>query len=86
MDRIYKEVSLDKIPWNSETPPDALVELVQSGKIRPCKTIDLGCGAGNYAIYLAEQGFEVTGTDISPTAINIVLKMQKNKELSAGLW
>ena len=71
MDRIYKEVSLDKIPWNSETPPDALVELVQSGKIRPCKTIDLGCGAGNYAIYLAERGFEVIGVDSSPTVIKI---------------
>lgn len=71
VDKIYKEMPLDKIPWNSETPPDALVELVQSGKVRPCKTIDLGCGAGNYAIYLAGQGFEVTGVDSSPTAIKI---------------
>lgn len=71
LDRIYKEVPLDQIPWNIETPPDALVDLVQSGKIRPCKTIDLGCGAGNYAIYLASKGFDVTGVDSSPTAIKI---------------
>jgi 2-polyprenyl-3-methyl-5-hydroxy-6-metoxy-1,4-benzoquinol methylase len=71
VDKIYQKVPLDKIPWNSETPPDALVELVQSGKVRPCKTIDLGCGAGNYAIYLAGQGFEVIGVDSSPTAIKI---------------
>ncbi len=61
VDKIYRNVPLDKIPWNSETPPYALVELVQSGKVRPCKTLDLGCGAGNYAIYLSEQGFEVSG-------------------------
>lgn len=77
LDRIYKEVPLDQIPWNSETPPDALVELVKSGKIRPCKTIDLGCGAGNYAIYLARQGFEVTGVDISPTIIKTATENAK---------
>ena len=71
IDRIYRDVPLDKIPWNSESPPDALVTLVMSGKIRPCKTVDLGCGAGNYALYLAGRGFEVTGIDSSPTAIQI---------------
>jgi 2-polyprenyl-3-methyl-5-hydroxy-6-metoxy-1,4-benzoquinol methylase len=71
IDRIYQKIPLDKIPWNSETPPDALVELVQDGKVRPCRTIDLGCGAGNYAIYLAGLGFDVTGVDSSPTAIKI---------------
>jgi len=71
IDRIYRDIPLDKIPWNSESPPDALVTLVMSGKIRPCKTVDLGCGAGNYALYLAGRGFEVTGIDSSPTAIQI---------------
>ncbi|MHB8053015.1 MAG: class I SAM-dependent methyltransferase [Methanoregula sp.] len=71
VDRIYQTIPLDNIPWNSETPPDALVRIVQDGKVRPCKTIDLGCGAGNYAIYLAGLGFELTGVDSSPTAIKI---------------
>ena len=71
IDRIYRTVPLDRIPWNSETPPDVLVQLVQDGKVRPCRTIDLGCGAGNYAIYLAGLGFDVTGVDSSPAAIKI---------------
>ena len=71
VDRIYRTLPLDNIPWNSETPPDALVQLVQNGNVRPCRTIDLGCGAGNYAIYLAGLGFDVTGVDSSPTAIRI---------------
>jgi 2-polyprenyl-3-methyl-5-hydroxy-6-metoxy-1,4-benzoquinol methylase len=71
IDAIYQRVPLDKIPWNSEMPPDALVELVRSGTVRPCRTIDLGCGAGNYAIYLAGLGFDVTGIDSAPTAIKI---------------
>jgi len=79
VDRIYQKVPLDKIPWNSETPPDALVELVQDGKVRPCGTIDLGCGAGNYAIYLAGLGFDVTGVDSSPTAIKIAGEHAKKR-------
>jgi SAM-dependent methyltransferase len=74
IDRIYQEIPLDTIPWHSEKPPDTLVDLVESGKVRPCRTIDLGCGTGNYAIYLAGQGFEVTGVDSSPTAIQIARK------------
>jgi len=79
VDRIYRTIPLDNIPWNSETPPDALVELVQDGKIRPCRTIDLGCGAGNYAIYLAGLRFDVTGVDSSPTAIKIAGENAKKR-------
>jgi len=74
VDKLYQNTPLDKIPWNYETPPDALVSLVKRGKIAPCKTIDLGCGTGNYAMYLAGLGFDVTGIDSSPTAIKIATK------------
>lgn len=59
IDKIYQNMHPAEIPWNIETPPKALVELVESGKVKPCKTIDLGCGTGNYAIYLANKGFNV---------------------------
>jgi SAM-dependent methyltransferase len=68
---IYNNLSPEEIPWNIETPPDSLVELVESGTVSPCKTVDLGCGMGHYAIYLAQRGFNVTGIDISPTAIKL---------------
>jgi SAM-dependent methyltransferase len=71
IDEIYRKIPLDRIPWNSEAPPEAIVELVEGGRVRPCRAIDLGCGAGNYAIWLAQKGFDVTGTDSSPTAIGI---------------
>jgi SAM-dependent methyltransferase len=71
VDRIYQTIPLEDLPWNNETPPAALVELVRKEVVRPCKTIDLGCGAGNYAIYLAGLGFDMAGVDSSPTAIKI---------------
>jgi len=79
VDRIYQKIPLDKIPWNSETPPDALVELVQDEKVRPCRAIDLGCGAGNYSIYLAGLGFDVTGVDSSRSAIKIAGEYAKKR-------
>lgn len=69
MDRIYRDMSLDDIPWNVSTPPVMLVESVGSGKVKPCKAVDLGCGAGNYSVWLAKEGFDVTGLDISEQAI-----------------
>ena len=33
------------------------------------RLLELGCGAGNVAGWLVERGFEVTGIDISPTAV-----------------
>jgi cyclopropane fatty-acyl-phospholipid synthase-like methyltransferase len=68
---VYRKVSPGEIPWNMEDPPELLVDLVKSGRIKPCRCIDLGCGAGNYSIYLAKNGFDVTGIDISPSAIGI---------------
>ena len=79
MNDIYKNIPLQDIPWNIETPPQLLVELIDSGKILPCRAIDLGCGAGNYAVYLAGRGFEVTGVDCSPTAITIAKQNAEKK-------
>ncbi|MCD4846240.1 MAG: class I SAM-dependent methyltransferase, partial [Methanosarcinales archaeon] len=84
MDKIYRNMPPEEIPWNIETPPDALVELVESGKVKPCKTIDFGCGAGNYAIYLASIGFDVTGIDISPSAIKIAKENAKKKRVKCN--
>ncbi|MBE0416116.1 MAG: class I SAM-dependent methyltransferase [Dehalococcoidia bacterium] len=84
MDKIYRNMPLEEIPWNIENPPKALVELVESGKLKPCKTIDLGCGAGNYAIYLASKGFDVTGVDISSKAIEIANENAGKKGLKCN--
>ena len=79
MDNIYKDCPIGEIPWNIETPPKALVQLIENGNVTPCRTIDLGCGAGNYAIYLSGLGFDVTGVDFSPTAVTIAKENAKKK-------
>ncbi len=57
-----------RAPWDIGAR-DELVALVDSGSIKPCRAIDLGCGTGANAIYLAQKGFEVTGVDFAEAAI-----------------
>ncbi len=57
-----------RAPWDLG-PRKELVEAVESGRIKPCKAVDLGCGTASNAIFLAQHGFDVTGTDYSPAAI-----------------
>jgi SAM-dependent methyltransferase len=86
IDKIYKNTPFEEIPWNIEAPPELLVELVDSGKVQPCKVIDLGCGAGNCAIYLAGRGFEVTGVDFSPAAIKIARENADRKGVKCSFF
>jgi len=71
MEQIYRRIPLEKIPWNMETPPDILKQVVKTKKITPCKVIELGCGTGNYVIHMGSKGFDATGVDFSESAIEI---------------
>jgi len=79
MDKIYSTIPPDKIPWNMEDPPEILRNIVETGKVRPCKAIELGCGAGNYVMYLAKNGFDTTGVDISGSAIDMAKRSASEK-------
>jgi len=43
--------------------------MIESGAIAPGRVLEVGCGTGTNAIYLAQHGFEVVGVDIAPLAI-----------------
>jgi len=55
-------------PWVGG-PRQELVRLVTDGTLTPSSAIDLGCGAGDNAIFLAQHGFTVTGVDFAEAAI-----------------
>ncbi len=57
-----------RAPWDIGAREE-LVSLVESKRIQPCRAIDLGCGTGANAIYLAQCGFDVTGVDYAEAAI-----------------
>jgi len=60
----------EPLPWDTGTPDPQLVEVIESGAIKPGRTLEVGCGTGTNAIFLAQHGFEVLGVDISEVAVN----------------
>ncbi len=56
-------------PWETGQPSLELARVIREEKIEPCRVIDLGCGSGINAVWLAQQGFDVTGVDVTPLAI-----------------
>lgn len=53
-------------------PTPLLVETAT--KLKPGKALDLACGTGRNAIWLAEHGWQVTAVDGSPVAIDLLRK------------
>jgi methyl halide transferase len=56
-------------PWDISRPSDELQKAVNAGTIRSSRVVDLCCGSGTDAVYLASHGFDVTAIDIAPTAL-----------------
>jgi SAM-dependent methyltransferase len=51
------------------TPPEVTTAL--DAFTQPGRALDLGCGTGTSSIYLAQHGWQVTGVDFSPKAIEL---------------
>lgn len=69
------------LPWESERPVRALVELFDRPGFLPRRVLELGCGDGVNAVFMASRGCEVTAVDVSPTA----LEMARSKQREAGV-
>jgi SAM-dependent methyltransferase len=51
-------------PWDTGEVPAELTEVVEGqGALPAGRALDIGCGTGTQAVYLASRGWEVTGID-----------------------
>ncbi|GAB6066704.1 hypothetical protein JCM13664_00220 [Methylothermus subterraneus] len=75
-DRIYQEAT--------DEPPPARV-LVENAHLLPSSgcALDLACGLGSNALFLAERGFEVTAWDLSEVAIEKLRRRALGWKLNA---
>jgi SAM-dependent methyltransferase len=75
-DELYRAPAPDDIsaaipmtPWDIGEPQPVLIEIEAAGGISG-KVLDVGCGLGDNAIFLAGRGYDVRGVDGSAIAID----------------
>lgn len=76
-DRFKERYKSGHTPWDIGKPDFNLVEVVTHHPISACRALDIGCGTGDNSVWLARNGFQVTGTDTSDIAL------EKAKEKAA---
>jgi SAM-dependent methyltransferase len=85
------EIERERIRWNKSLTRDTaykfnkeantlLVETVKGFK--PGRALDLGMGQGRNAIYLAKNGWHVTGVDIADEAVAFALQRAKESKVT----
>lgn len=78
---LFKE---ERYRW--EEPHDLVIVFVAELKRRGARRVlDLGCGAGRHVVYLAREGFDVCGTDVSPRGLDYTRAWLKRVGLHADL-
>ncbi|MGH3561859.1 MAG: class I SAM-dependent methyltransferase [Mycobacterium sp.] len=69
-------------PQPSDVPDHRLVELVEgSDKLTPGRALDLGCGTGRNAIYLARHGWETIGVEMVGYAMEVARRQAAAQEI-----
>ena len=81
MNRFELYYLLGKTPWDTNVTPPEIVALVEGNRVKPCRTIDFGCGTGTNVIYLQRRGFEAVGVDYARQAV----ARAQQKAAAAGL-
>jgi SAM-dependent methyltransferase len=79
MERVYDKASTPAdLLWHSEDPSPFLVKAIEE-RTQPGKALDLGCGAGVFSIYMAKAGYQVTGLDFIPKALELAKQLAKER-------
>lgn len=55
--------------WDTGVTPPELVEVVEAPGAKPGRALDLGCGTGTNALYLARRGWRAVGVDFAGPAV-----------------
>jgi SAM-dependent methyltransferase len=84
-DRFLQAYEGGNPPWDTKITPPELVAEVEGPQTRPAgRALDLGCGTGTNSLYLAGHGWDVTGIDFIPSAIEQAREKQRDAGTLAG--
>ena len=70
--------------WEGRAPEQAVLDLATRLKAEGRRRVhDLGCGPGRHLLFLAADGFEASGSDFSPAAVDTCRRRLEEAGLSA---
>lgn len=69
-DVFQRQYAGGEAPWDIAEPQPEIVRLEDAGVFGP-RVLDVGCGTGQTALFLASRGHDVTGIDAAPAAIDV---------------
>ncbi len=72
-------------PWDSGQPSAELLRILEERQIRPCRALEIGCGTGTNAVFLAQRGFDMTAFDLAPLAIEQARARAKSAKVNIKL-
>jgi cyclopropane fatty-acyl-phospholipid synthase-like methyltransferase len=75
----------DDLRWDLGQVAPPIVRLWEEKKLLPGRAIIPGCGQGHEVVFLAEKGFQVTGLDYAPGAVELLSRTLKEKNLQANI-
>ncbi len=64
----FREAYKEHPPWEIGRPQEIFIKLAETGRIKG-SVLDIGCGTGENAIFLAKYGLLVWGVDFVPEAL-----------------
>ena len=72
--------------YNTNPVHSEVLEAMQT--VKPCKVLDLGCGQGRNALFLAQHGFDVTAVDQNELSLEILQSIveQEDLEMTLGFY
>ncbi|HWQ75880.1 MAG TPA: methyltransferase domain-containing protein [Syntrophomonas sp.] len=73
------------IPFFKNIPDECLISYCTSNILNKGKALDIGCGNGRNSVYLAKQGFDVVGIDISDEVIKWAQESSADKSSESAM-
>lgn len=68
-------------PWDRGAASEQLLTWLDDGTLAPCRILVPGCGSGWEVAELARRGFDVTGLDYAPAAVDTTRELLRSQQL-----